>query len=124
MNEETTHTSVSTTPVSRQFGLDRGTAIDRVYIENFLRANRTSIRGRVLEIADNSYTCRFGSDVTESDVFSAEPGPGVTMVGNISDAQALPANTFDCIIFTQTLQFIYDFRLTLEKSHHSPQAWW
>lgn len=115
LKEETTYTSVSTTPVSRQFGLDRGTAIDRVYIENFLRANRTSIRGRVLEIADNSYTCRFGSDVTKSDVFSAEPGPGVTMVGNISDAQALPANAFDCIIFTQTLQFIYDFRLTLKN---------
>jgi hypothetical protein len=57
------------TPISRQFGLDRGQAIDRYYIESFLARHATDIRGRVLEIGDDSYTRKFGDGcVTRSDV--------------------------------------------------------
>ncbi|MGB2696377.1 MAG: class I SAM-dependent methyltransferase, partial [Candidatus Zixiibacteriota bacterium] len=50
-------------PISRQFGFDRGKPIDRYYIENFLNENKHFIRGRVLEIGDNSYTKKYGSAV-------------------------------------------------------------
>jgi hypothetical protein len=50
------------TPLSRDFSYDRGLPIDRYYIERFLAANASDIRGHVLEIADNTYTGRFGGD--------------------------------------------------------------
>lgn len=47
-------------PVSRSFGMDRGKAIDRYFIENFLECNKKLIHGKCLEIADNTYTKRMG----------------------------------------------------------------
>jgi hypothetical protein len=57
------------TPLSREFGYDRGNPIDRYYIERFLARQADDIRGRVLEIGDNSYTRQFGGRrMTTSDV--------------------------------------------------------
>ena len=36
--------------------------------------------------------------------------PRATFVGDVTDPRVLPDNAFDCIIFTQTLQLIYDVR--------------
>ena len=98
------------TPLSREFGYDRGQPIDRYYIERFLSAHASDIRGHVLEIADAIYTRRFGRDrVTKSDVLHVLQGqPGATIVGDLTCADHLPSATFDCVILTQTLQFIYD----------------
>lgn len=41
------------TPVSREFGFESGTPVDR-FIERFLETNSNVIRGRVLEIGDSS----------------------------------------------------------------------
>lgn len=97
-------------PVSRLFGFDRGLCIDRYYIEHFLDAHRACIRGRVLEVAENTYTRRFGgAQVTLSDVLYAEAGhPSATIVADLTRADHVPSDTFDCIILTQTLQHIYD----------------
>jgi hypothetical protein len=48
-----------TAPISRVFGVDRGTPIDRYYIERFLAQEARSIRGAVLEVGDDVYTRRF-----------------------------------------------------------------
>ena len=68
------------------------------------------IRGRVLEIDTNDYTRRFGGDkVEQSDVLHiSEMRPGVTLVGDLTSADHLPSNAFDCVILTQTLQLVYD----------------
>src|SRR5713226_3846647 len=107
------------TPVSREFGLDRGQSIDRYYIEAFLSRYAADIRGRVLEIGDNSYTRKFGDGrVTHSDVLYLNPGnPKATLVGDLANAQHIPADSFDCIIFTQTLQFIYELRAAVDHLH-------
>jgi len=104
-----------TTPFSRQFGLDRGQAVDRFYIEHFLARHAADIHGAVLEIADASYTRRFGGGaVTRSDVLHSQPGnPNATLVGDLTDPALLPEESFDCIILTQTLQFIYDVAAAL-----------
>jgi SAM-dependent methyltransferase len=96
--------------LSRRFGYDRGVPLDRYYIEHFLDGEMTAIRGRVLEVGDNRYTGRFGGDrVTRSDVLHVEPGhPATTIVGNLQFAPQLESASFDCIICTQTLQFIFD----------------
>ena len=98
------------TPLSRDFGYDRGTPVDRYYIEGFLSAHASDIHGRVLEIADNTYTRRFGGDrVTASDVLHVEAGdPSATIVGDLTCADHIPSENFDCVILTQTLQLIYD----------------
>src|SRR5262249_48893960 len=52
-----------TSPLSPSWGSDRGTPIDRYYIDRFLGAHRQDIRGRVLEVRDANYTKRFGDTV-------------------------------------------------------------
>jgi SAM-dependent methyltransferase len=98
------------TPVSRVFGLDRGLPIDRYFIEQFLAAHASDIRGRVLEIGDNRYTRQFGGTrVSASDVLHLVAGSrGATIIGDLTAADHIPAETFDCIVATQTLQMIYD----------------
>lgn len=106
-------------PVSRKFGFDRGQCIDRHYIERFLEANCEDIRGRVLEVAENTYTRRFGGGrVTHSDVLHAEPGhSSTTIVADLTKADYVPADAFDCIILTQTLQHIYDVKAAIRTLH-------
>lgn len=98
------------TPISQTFGFDRGTPIDRHYIEGFLSQNAADIRGRVLEIGDNSYTVTFGGTrVDRSDILSVEfSNPKATFVGDIAQSDVLPEATFDCIVLTQTLQYIFE----------------
>jgi SAM-dependent methyltransferase len=96
-------------PVSRKFGLDRGTAIDRAWIEGFLRDESARIRGSVLEIGDSEYTRRFGIGVTESHVLHATgESPEATIVGDLATGEGVPDGAFDCIVLTQTLPFIFD----------------
>jgi len=98
------------TPISRVWGFDRGLPIDRYYIERFIAAHSPDIRGQVLEIQDGTYTCKFGGDrVTRSDVLHAVEGnPQATIVADLTCADHIPSDTFDCVILTQTLQFICD----------------
>ena len=104
-------------PISHNFGFNRGQPIDRYYIENFLARWAEDIRGRVLEIGDNSYTQRYGgSRVTVSDVLNvAEGNPQTTIVADLgARAEHIPSDTFDCIILTQTLHFIYDIHAAVQ----------
>jgi SAM-dependent methyltransferase len=102
-------------PISRVFGFDRGLCIDRYYIENFLSRYAEDIRGHVLEIGEDTYTRRFGGDrVARSDVLHVQEGnPKATVVADLTCADSIPSDTLDCIIFTQTLQFIYDVRAAI-----------
>jgi len=108
------------TPISAVFGLDRGIAIDRYYIEHFLERHGGDVRGRVLEVADRTYTTRFGGDrVEHSDVLHVQEGnANATIVADLSaDHPHIKSDAFDCIILTQTLQFIYDVRAAIGTLH-------
>ena len=103
-----------TSPISRSYGYDRGGPVDRYYIESFLEQHAGDVRGRVLEVGDDTYTRRFGgAAVTQADVLHIRPGPGVAFAGDLADGSFLPSDTFDCIICTQTLHLIYDFPAAL-----------
>ncbi len=106
-------------PIRANFGLDRGLAIDRYYIENFLARYAEVIQGHVLEIKEPLYTDKFGGDrIIKSDVLHVEVGnPKATIVADLTKADHLPSNTFDCIILTQTLPFIYDVRAAIRTLH-------
>ena len=106
------------TPVSSEFGFDRGHCIDRFYIEDFLSTCAADIKGRVLEIADNEYTTQFGgARVTHSDVLHVAGNPRATIVADLTSAENVASDSFDCMIVTQTLQFIYDVRAAIATIH-------
>jgi SAM-dependent methyltransferase len=105
------HSWRSVKPIRSNFGWDTdGQCVDRYYIDGFLDRNRDVIRGRVLEVAENSYTRRFGGDhVTHSDILHVVEGaPNATIIGDLATGAGLPDESFDCIILTQVLPFIYD----------------
>lgn len=106
-------------PLTRSFGYDRGQPIDRYYIEKFLNHHKNDISGVVVEIGDNRYTRQFGGDrVTCSEVLDQDhPDSTPTIVANLSKADHVPSNSFDCIIITQTLQFIYDVHAAARTLH-------
>jgi SAM-dependent methyltransferase len=107
-----------TTPLSDSWGFDRGTPVDRYYIEGFLGEHRRDIHGRVLELRDSTYTARFGAGVERTDVLDIDgTNPRATIVADLSAATEIDADRFDCFILTQTLQFIYDTRGALAHAH-------
>lgn len=103
-------------PISRRFGFGRGLPVDRYYIERFLSACASDIQGRVLEIGDDTYTRRFGGDrIAISDVLDVTEGkPDATIVGDLTSADHIPSDAFNCVILTQTLQFVYGVQAALK----------
>lgn len=109
----------SSLPLSEVWGFDRGTPIDRYYIERFLARNRQDIVGRTLEIKSSAYTMQYGTAVTRADVLDIDASnKDATLLADLSVAEQLPAAAFDCFILTQTLQFIYDTRAAIQSAYH------
>ena len=105
-------------PLSSEWGFDRGTPVDRYYIERFLAEHSGDIRGRTLEVKSAEYTRRFGSAVTQADVLDLEAGnPEATIVADLAAGIGIPERAFDCFVLTQTLQFIYDLHAAVVQSH-------
>src|SRR5580692_1860807 len=74
-----------TCPISAVWGFDRGTPVDRYYIEKFLEAHRQDIAGRTLEVADTQYTDQFGTDVTQADVLDIDSSnKKATLIADLS----------------------------------------
>ena len=107
------------TPIDPHFGGGRGKPVDRHYIEDFLGRHAADIRGRVLEVAEDHYTWRFGGNrVEKSDVIHADPGnPRATVVADLTDAGEIESDSFDCFICTQTLTYIYDVQSAVATIH-------
>jgi SAM-dependent methyltransferase len=114
----------STRPLSGGSGYDRGTPIDRYYIGMFLSAHADDIRGRVLEVGDDSYSRQFGGGrVSQQEVLHVDQDNGAaTIVGDLSAAAVLPEQAFDCIILTQTLQYVFDLPAALRQIRQSLSA--
>jgi SAM-dependent methyltransferase len=108
-----------TRPISRNYGFERGTPIDRFYIEQFLADHQQAIQGHVLEIGDDEYTRAYGKDKVEQvDVLHAGPdNPQATIVADLADAPQIPDGTFNCVICTQTLLLIYDVQAAVKTLH-------
>ena len=108
-----------TTPMSREWGSDRGHVIDRYYIERFLSRFASDVRGHVLEIGGDFYSRRFGgARVTNVEALHvADALPTITIIGDLTNGDFIRSATFDCIIITQTLQFIYDIQSVVRTLH-------
>jgi SAM-dependent methyltransferase len=114
-----------TAPVSRGYGYDRGTPIDRHYIDDFLWRHGPApgygigdIRGHVVEVGGNEYATRYGAAVTRLDVLHVSAANRLaTVVGDLTDGTGIPSSTWDCVICTQTLQVVFDVRAAIATLH-------
>ena len=107
-----------TQPLSDSWGFDRGTPIDRYYIERFLARHAADVRGDVLEIKTSAYTDRFGRGVASRSVLDIDAtNASATIVADLADTAQLPEGRFDCFILTQTLQMLYDVRAAVASAH-------
>src|SRR5690349_7905939 len=74
-----------TSPLSTQWGIDRGTPVDRHYIHVFLELWSSDIRGRVLEVGTDRYTTRFGRGVESAEVLDIDAtNRAATIVADLS----------------------------------------
>lgn len=101
-------------PISERWGFDRGTPIDRWYIERFLDSHRADVHGHVLEVLEDRYATRLGAgsvDVLDIDTANAK----ATVVGDVCDPATLRGHAFDAVVLTQTLQFVRSPRHAVEN---------
>jgi SAM-dependent methyltransferase len=109
------------TPISTVDGYDRGKPIDRHYIERALANCSEFVRGRVLEVGGRDYTRLLGAEkIVFSEVLDIDPlNPEATIICDLGIVCSLPEGAFDCIIVTQTLQYIYDLDSALDNLHRA-----
>ena len=106
---------ISSKPVSRDFGLSRGTPVDRYYISSFLRKHAADVKGAALEIAESTYSKEYDNGVTSFEVLHVDnSNRKATIIGDLTKSDSLPENKIDCFICTQTLNFIFDFKKAIE----------
>jgi SAM-dependent methyltransferase len=110
---------VGVQPVSLRAGWDRGTTINRYYLEQFLQEFSSDIYGRCLEFQSDDYTSRFGGDkVTKLDILHKDDGNNkATLVADLTKANNIPSNWFDCIICTYVLHGILEFDKAISELH-------
>lgn len=121
LNKPDWHNLRTLQPMSREFGFDRGTPIDRVYIEDFLKRHTSDMNGVMCEIADSNYIEKFADKkVVESIevLHYTDDNSAATIIGDLTALDTLPKDKVDCFILTQTLNFIEDIHQAVAGIHH------
>ena len=91
---------------AQQYGADRGTAIDRRFMEILVDRHREGITGTVLEVENAFYTRAFGTNVDTRIVIGISPGEHIALISDLVDLKEIASETVDCVVLTQTLQFV------------------
>jgi len=95
-------------PVSRSLGCDRGTPIDRFWIDRFIEANADAMYGRCLEVGADRYVRTYGRP-TQVDILDVDDNNDLATVhGDLCHLPQVPDGTYDCVVLTQVLQYIED----------------
>lgn len=105
-------------PLSRKFGFDRGTPIDRFWIESFLTKHKGVVRGVCLEVGDNRYTKQFGSNVKKTDILDiSKKNKQATIVADLQKLEKVKSNTYDCVILTHVLGMVQNIDAAISEVH-------
>ncbi len=112
------------TPYGADLGMRRGRYLDRYYIEKFISSHQDCIRGNVAEIQSDAYAKLFGGGRVESvDILDIDPeNPLRTVALDLAQTDCAPENKFDCIICTQTLLLIYDYKSAIQTLYKMLKA--
>jgi glycosyltransferase involved in cell wall biosynthesis len=99
-------------------GRQSGTPVVRYYWARFLEKHRPDIRGAALEIGNTLTVRQYGGPaVTRADALDlARHDPDVTAVADLTRADALPGDQYDCFINQFTMHLIYDLDAALYHS--------
>lgn len=107
-----------TRPVSVEYGLDRGTPVDRIYIDRFFAMHAADIHGAVLEVGGPVFSGRHGRGVVSTDIVDIDgTNERATIVADLAAPDALPRAAFDCAVVPQTLQYVADPRAAVANLH-------
>jgi hypothetical protein len=94
-------------PFSSCYGFDRGTPIDRYYLDHFLRQHSGDIRGTVLEVQMPAYVRRFGREVLAVDTIDILPDHGATYTCDLAESEGIvPSERYDCFLLPNTLSVL------------------
>lgn len=103
-----------TTPFSSSYGFERGTPIDRHYLDQFLAAHRGLITGEVLEVQTRDDTERFGQGVTRADTFDIVPAFSPTYLCDLAHCErVIPSGADDCLLLPNALPHVRELDLAL-----------
>jgi hypothetical protein len=106
-----------TRPFSDDYGFDRGTPIDRYYVNQFLGASQKYITGDVLEIQQTGYTKLFGHDVRRSDSVDVDASHGTTFVCDLARSEdVLASDSYDCFLMPNTLNHLQDLESCMRQA--------
>ena len=98
-------------------GRQRGQPIVRFYWHRFLEAHRSDIRGCCLEIGSTATIRGYGQAVTRADAIDlAAHSEEISVVADLSRADRLPGEAYDCVICPFTMHLIYDVEAALYHS--------
>ena len=93
-----------TVPFSVTYGFERGTPVDRHYLNAFLTRQQPLITGDVLEVQTDAHTHRFGHDVRRADTFDIVPSADLTYVCDFAHCErVIPDHAYDCLLLPNTL---------------------
>lgn len=104
------------TPFSNECAMNCNTAIDRYFIEDFFASYCADIRGHVLEIGRFGYATSFGgAKVKKNDILYLKDANAEAFNNtlNLSNVDHIASSMYDCIIFPQELQYIYEMKEAL-----------
>jgi hypothetical protein len=104
-------------PFSNNFGWERGTPVDRYYVDRFFERHSAEITGDVLEIDRSIYTRRFGQNLRTVHSFDIEPKPDTTFACDLAHSEnVLESDAYDCVLLPCTLSFFRELDLCLRNT--------
>ena len=103
-------------PCCREYGTGRGGSIARYYIDAFIQQYHQQVKGRVLEFYERRYQHFFdGSQIKSYDVFDITKRKETTIQGDIQHCPQVKSESFDAIICTQVLQYVFSPEKALDE---------
>jgi SAM-dependent methyltransferase len=99
-------------------GRQSGTPIVRHYWSQFLEKHKAAVRGRALEIGTTATIRRYGgARLTHADGLDLQAhSPEITLVADLTRADNVDSETYDCFINQFTMHLIYDAASALYHS--------
>lgn len=103
-------------PLSQVYGFDRGTPIDRYYVDKFLSSRRDLISGRILEIQTTDHARRYSGVATVMHTLDVNSAFHPTYLCDLGSADVVPPGSYDCFLLPNTLCFLRDLDAALRHA--------
>ncbi|RZI81145.1 MAG: methyltransferase domain-containing protein, partial [Rubrivivax sp.] len=104
-------------PLSRKFGMDRGTPLDRHWLAQFFSRHASpGIGGTGLEVGGTEYLQTYFPRLSRQYLFPTSDGQPACLGCNLETGEGVTPGRFDLLIATQVYNFIHDTREALRHS--------